>query len=105
MNIIKDDKIIVISGKDNGKTGKVIKTFPKINKVIIGGINISKKHLKKSQKNPYGGIVDIAMPINRSNVQLICPRCDKKTKISYKLSQNNKTRICNKCHETVDNVK
>ena len=67
MKIKKNDKVVVIAGNDKGKTGKVLKVFPKNNRVIIEGINIRKKHTKPSQKNPQGGILEIEAPINASN--------------------------------------
>ncbi|EKD56293.1 MAG: 50S ribosomal protein L24 [uncultured bacterium] len=105
MNIKKNDKVQIIKGNDSGKTGKVEKVFISKNTLIVAGANVRKKHLKKSQKNPYGGIIDINMPINRANVILICPRCDKTTRIKYSIVNKNKLRICKKCGETVDSTK
>lgn len=103
MDIKKGDKIIVMKGKDRGKTAKVEKALPKTKAIIAAGINVYKKHLKRTQKNPYGGIVDVSMPIARANIRLICPRCEKATRLSYKVSsKNNKIRICQKCGEPVD---
>lgn len=105
MNIKKNDQVLVIKGKDRGKSGKVVKVFPSENKLVIANINKYKKHLKKSQKNPYGGITDISMPINRANVALICPRCEKITKAVKIKKDKNESRICQKCHESVQSIK
>lgn len=105
MNIKKGDKVYIIKGNSRGKTGNVGKVLPGTNSLIVAGINIHKKHLKKSQKNPQGGIIDINSPMPRANVVLICPRCDKSTKVSHKLVGNNKSRICKKCGESVDESK
>jgi large subunit ribosomal protein L24 len=105
MNIKRGDKILITTGKDAGKSGKVEKAFPKKNSIIVSGMNIAKKHLKKSSKNPYGGIIDIAMPITRDNVKLICPRCEKSTRIGFKITPSGKVRICKKCNESVDDSK
>ena len=105
MNIKKGDKVIILKGKDKGKTGKVEKTYPSRDCLIVAGLNVFKKHLKKNQKNPYGGIVDVNMPIKRSNVAVICPRCEKSTRITYQITAKNKYRLCKKCHETIDDKK
>lgn len=105
MNIKKNDQVLVIKGKDRGKSGKVVKVFPSENRLVIANINTYKKHLKKSQKNPYGGITDISMPINRANVALICPRCEKNTKPTKTVNNKNKLRICKKCQESVEPTK
>lgn len=105
MNIKKGDKVYIAKGNDRGKTGKVERVFNASNSLVIGGIAIHKKHLKKSQKNPYGGIIDINLPVNRSNVRLICPRCEKTSKITYNFTAKTKLRICSKCGESVDESK
>lgn len=102
MNIKKGDTILVIKGKDNGKTGKVEKSFPKIGKIIVGGINIYKKSSRPNRRNPHGGIIDINAKIAVENVILICPRCNKPTRVSHKLTQKSKLRICKKCKESID---
>lgn len=107
MKIHKDDTVLVISGKDRGKTGKVEKIFPKKNKLIVTGINIVTKHTKPTKKNPKGGIIEITAPIHVSNLKLICPKCAKATRVGYKIqfdsSRKTKTkmRICKKCGEEI----
>ncbi|NOZ83850.1 MAG: 50S ribosomal protein L24 [Epsilonproteobacteria bacterium] len=96
----KDDNVKVISGKEKGKTGKVISfKHGKRLRVIVENINMVKKHLKASQKSK-GGIVDKEMPISVSNVQLECPHCDKITRIGIRfLEDGRKVRFCKKCNE------
>ena len=102
MKIKKGDLVIIQSGKDKGKTGKVSRAIPEKNKIVVAGLNVHKKHSKPSRKNSRGGIVDIHAPINVSNVLIICPRCSKTTRVSYKISEKSKMRICKKCNEVLD---
>ncbi len=85
MKIKKNDMVFVIAGNDKGKTGKVLKVFPKNNKVIIEGINIRKKHTKPSQKNPQGGILEIELPINASNIMILDPKTDEPTRLGAQI--------------------
>ena len=105
MNLKKGDKVLIQKGNDKGKSGQIDKVVTKRDSVIIAGLNKFKKHLKKTQKNPYGGIIDVSMPVKRSNVVLICPRCEKITRISYKVTDKDKFRICKKCGESVEPTK
>jgi len=98
MKLKKGDKVIVIKGKDKGRKGKIDKVLPKIGKVLIPGINISKRHLKSQGQGKPGGIIDKVMPISLINVALLCPKCNKKTRIGFQLSKGEKQRICKKCH-------
>lgn len=102
MLIKKGDQVIIIKGKDRGKTGKVEKVIRPRNLLIISGLGKGKKHLKPTQSNPHGGIVDFNAPISRSNVMIICPRCSKITRISAKLTPKLKLRVCKKCNESID---
>lgn len=77
MKIKKGDTVKIIAGKDRGKTGTIVKILPKINKVIISGLNLSKKHLRPSRKTPQGGIIDRAMPIHISNICASTPQSQK----------------------------
>jgi len=101
MKILKNDQILVISGKDKGKTGTVEKAFPKKKKLIITGANIRKKHLKPSKKNPQGGIVEFPAPTDISNVKLICPKCGKPTRIGFETIKDTKERKCKRCKEII----
>lgn len=102
MKIKKNDLVLVITGKDRGKTGKVTAVLPKIGKVIVTGANIAKHHLKPSRKNPHGGIMDMPTPIWASNTMIICPHCGKPVKPACKISQDLKERVCRKCHGNLD---
>ncbi len=102
MKIRKNDKILVTAGKDKGKTGKVEKVFNKTNKVLIEGINLYKKHLKKQGEDKPGGIVEMNRPLTVANVALICPKCQKHTRVGYQFDkQHKKYRICKKCQEEI----
>ncbi len=91
MKITKNDNVMVISGNDRGKTGKVLKVFPKVNRVIIEGINLRKKHTKASQNNPQGGIIEKESPINASNVMLLDPKTSEPTRLGSQIILDEKT--------------
>ena len=97
MNIRKDDKVIVLSGKDKGKMGKVIVADPKGMKVIVEGVNVATKHQKPMGQGKEGGIIKVETPIYASKVQLVCPKCGKGTRVAHKLADGKKVRICKKC--------
>lgn len=99
--IHKGDKVIIISGKDRNKTGKVEKVLVTNNRAVVTGINVVKKHLKRSTQNPQGGIVDKTMPIHLSNVMILDPKTNKPTRIGYKTSGKDKVRVAKKSGETV----
>ena len=97
MNIKKDDKVVVLSGKDKGKQGKVIKADPKAMKVIVEGVNVATKHQKPRKQGEEGGIIKVETPIYASKVQLVCPKCGKATRVGHKIADGKKVRICKKC--------
>ncbi len=101
MKIKKGDKIKVMSGKDKGREGVVEKTYKKSKKILIQGINLYKRHLKKSEQQPQGGIVDVPRPIDISKVALICPKCGKAARVGFKIEKNKKYRICKKCDSKI----
>ncbi len=101
MKIKKGDKVVVLAGKDRGKTGTVTRVLTKKGKVVVAGVNIYKKHLKPSRKTPQGGIIDFNAPMDISNVALICPNCGKKTRVGYRFQNQKKIRICKKCQKPV----
>ncbi len=103
MRIKTGDTVEVISGKDRGKSGKVLKVEPKENKVIVEGINIVHRHMRPTQDMPQGGIIENEGPIHISNVQLVCPHCGEKTRIGADyLDDGKKVRVCKKCSEDID---
>lgn len=91
MKIRKNDNVIVIAGNNRGKTGKVLKVFPKINRIIVEGVNLRKRHTKPTQKNPQGGITEKEAPVNVSNIMILDPKTNEKTKIGSKLIIDEKT--------------
>ena len=95
-----NDQVKVTAGKDKGKTGKIEKIFPKAQKALMAGINVYKKHVKGFQ-GQKGGIYDIPRPLPFSKVALICPKCQKETKVGFKVLGENKFRVCKKCHEQI----
>lgn len=105
MKLKKGDKVYIELGKDSGKNGVIKKVMKDNNKVIVGGINIFKKHAKAKGKESSGGIIEIESPINASNVMVICPNCGKTTRISYKITKDLKERVCKKCNQILDKVK
>ena len=96
------DTVLVKVGKDRLKTGKVMRLLKDKGKVVVEGANIYKKHIKPSQKYPQGGIIDANMPINVSNIEIICQSCKKATRIKFKNTGREKRRVCVKCGEVVD---
>ncbi len=100
--IKRDDFVLVISGKDRGKRGKVIRVIPKESRVVVEGVNIVKKHQKPTPTRP-GGIVEMPAPIHISNVMLVCPRCNRPTRVGFTfLEDGRKVRVCKKCKENID---
>lgn len=101
MKIKKNDIILVISGKDRGRKGKVIEAFPKQGKLFIEGINLRKKHVKPKKSGEKGQIVETPAPLDASDVKLICPKCGKAVRTGYKLEGKKKYRVCKKCGQEV----
>jgi large subunit ribosomal protein L24 len=103
MHVKKEDTVIVISGKDKGKKGRVIVAYPRENKVLVEGVNLVKKHTKPSPKNPQGGIITQEAPIHASNVMLVDPKTGEPTRIGYKVLDNGKkVRVAKKSGEVID---
>ena len=101
MKIRKGDNIIVISGKDKAKTGKVLRSFPKEELVLVEGVNLRKRHVKPRKSGEKGQIISKPAPISVSNVKMLCSSCGKAVRIGYKTIEGKKYRICKKCGETV----
>lgn len=101
MKVKKGDKVKITVGRDKGRDGVIDKVYVKQNKVLIAGINIYKKHIKKSEKVPQGGVVDLPRPIDVSKLALICPKCNKISKIGYENSKGKKYRVCKKCESRI----
>lgn len=100
MKVVKNDTVLVVSGNFRGKKGKILKVFPKEQRIIVEGVNFIKKHTKKSQKNPQGGIIEREAPIHVSNVKVVCAKCGVPARIGRKVLDNKKrVRICKTCGE------
>ena len=101
MKIKKGDKIKVIAGKDNGRESVVERVYANSEKLMITGVNIYKKHIKKNEKMPQGGTVEVPRPMDASKVMLICPKCKKTTRIGFELVKGKKYRVCKKCKSRI----
>ncbi len=105
LKVKKNDKVQIISGKDKGKSGKVLFVDKKNGRLIVEGLNVVKKTRRPDQQNQKGGIIDIEAPISLSNVMVVCPKCSKPTRIQKKeLGDGMHVRICGKCEEILDKV-
>ena len=102
MKIKKNDKVLVITGKDAGKTAKVLVAMPKANKVVVDGVNVQKKHAKARSANEVSEIKSQSGAIDVSNVMVVCPTCDKATRVAYKVEGDKKVRVCKKCGAVLD---
>lgn len=101
LNVKKGDTVVVLSGKDKGKQGKIIQALPKKSQVVVEDVNKVKRHTKPSLKAPQGGILQKEMPLNVCKVQLICPACNKPTRVAHKTVDGKNSRVCKKCGEVI----
>ena len=97
LHVKTGDMVIVISGDDKGKTGKVVEVSPKEGKVIVSGINLVKKHMRPRPPKEAGGILEVEGAMYASKVQLYCDKCKKPTRAAHKIDGEKKTRVCTKC--------
>ncbi|WP_078543135.1 50S ribosomal protein L24 [Litchfieldia alkalitelluris] len=102
MHVKKGDKVQVISGKDKGKQGVILESFPKKDRVLVEGVNIVKKHSKPSQDNPQGGIISKEAPIHVSNVMPLDPKSGVPTRVGYEVVDGKKVRVAKKSGEKLD---
>jgi large subunit ribosomal protein L24 len=103
LGIKKEDTVLVIAGKEKGKKGRVLSVMPAKSSLIIEKINIIKRHMKPNRKYAQGGIIEKEAPVQMSNVILVCPKCNKSTRIGNLLMENGKkARTCKKCKEVID---
>jgi large subunit ribosomal protein L24 len=103
MKIKKNDTVLVIVGKDRGKKGKVRKAFPRKDEVIVEGVNMIKRHSRARREARQAGIIELEAPLDASNVMLICNKCNKPARVSYRfLDDGKKARICRSCNEVLD---
>lgn len=102
MKIKTNDKVKILSGKDKGKTGKVIQVFPSEGKVVVEGVSVIKKHLRPKNKSEKGQTIELAAPMISSKVMLICPKCEKPTRVGYKIEGDKKMRVCRACGQSIE---
>jgi len=103
LGIKKQDTVVVLTGKEKGKRGRVLSVASSEGKAIIEKINIIKKHMKPNRQYSQGGIIEKEAPVHISNVMLVCPKCDKPTRVgNVILEGGNKVRSCKKCKEVID---
>jgi len=106
MNIKKGDTVLILAGKDKGKQGTVSRSLPEIEKVVVEGLNMVKKHVKPQGQTRQGGVIDKAMPIHVSNTMLICSECTKPTRIAHERrtigDKERSVRVCKKCHKVIE---
>ena len=98
MNIVKKDKVIVLSGRDKGKTGEVLSADPKAGKVVVQGVSVATKHQKPRKQGEEGGIIKLETPIYACKVMVVCPKCSKPTRVAHKVgADGKKVRACKHC--------
>lgn len=103
IHVKSGDQVEILTGEDRGKKGKVLEVHPKTGRVYVEGINIQKKHARPTQSNPQGGVIERPGPIEASNVQLVCPSCNKPTRPARERSANGElTRKCKHCAKKID---
>jgi large subunit ribosomal protein L24 len=103
LSIKKNDTVVVVTGKEKGKKGRVLSVYPSKDRLLIEKINVIKKHMKPSKKYAQGGIIEKEASIHIANVMLICPKCSKPTRIgNTSLQDGRKVRACKKCREVMD---
>lgn len=106
LHVKKGDTVFILSGKDKGKSGKIIEALPKKNKVVVEGVNKVKRHTKPTQKMPQGGILVKEAPLHSSNVMVVCPECGKATRTKkVSLASGTLVRACKKCNGMIDKDK
>jgi len=100
--IKKGDKVIVLTGRDSGKSGKVLKAFPNKGRMIVEGVNLVKRHIRRRSESETGGVKQVPASLNISNVALFCPNCSRGVRVAVKLSKDkSKIRICKRCKRAI----
>ena len=102
LSIRNGDKVRVITGKDRGKEGKVLRVLPDKRRVVVERVNMVKKATRPTQKNPQGGLLEIEAPLHVSNVMIVCPKCSQPTRIGRKREGGTRVRVCKKCGNDID---
>ena len=102
LHVKRGDTVKVLTGKDRGKQGVILRSIPAKNRVVVEKINMMKKALRPTQQNPQGGISSIEAPIHVSNVMLVCPNCKEATRVSHRREDGKVVRVCKKCGKDID---
>ena len=102
VHVKTNDTVVILTGKDKGKQGKVLAVSPKEGKIIVEGCNMIKKHVKPRKMGDKGGIVDAESAMYACKAMLVCPKCGKPTRVAHKIAAEGKVRLCKKCGETID---
>lgn len=102
LSVRKGDRVRIIAGKDAGKEGKVLRSFPEKERVVVEGANMIKRHQRPTNQMPQGGILEREGTIHVSNVMLVCPGCGQPTRVGHKREEGVRTRVCKKCGNAVD---
>jgi large subunit ribosomal protein L24 len=104
LHVKKEDQVMVTTGKDRGKTGKVLRVFPEKNRAVVENVNFVRRHTRRNpQRNIKGGIVERESPVDISNLKVICRECNKPTRIGFViLNDGKKVRVCKQCEATID---
>ena len=102
MKVKKNDTVVVLTGKDVKKTGKVLMAMPKSNKIVVEGVNVQEKNHKARSAQDTSSKIKREGPIDASNVLVICPKCGKATRVGHKIVDGKKVRVCNKCHQSLE---
>lgn len=95
------DKVIIVTGKDKGKSGKVIQVFPVAGKIVVEGANVLKKHVKSRKQGQKGQVIELSAPFSASNALLYCERCTRGVRVGTRLEADKKVRYCKKCNEAI----
>jgi len=101
MKLKKGDSVLIISGKDKGRTAKILKSLVKERKILVEGMNLKKKHVKPKKEGEKGQVISVATPLPASNAKFLCPKCGKATRVGYAITGDKKFRICKKCKSEV----
>jgi len=103
MKIRRNDTVVITTGKDKGKSGKVRRVFPDKNRVVVEGLNMMKRHSRARRGTRQAGIIELEAPIHMSNVMLLCSKCESRTRVGFRsLADGNRVRICVSCQEVID---
>jgi len=101
MKIKKGDNVVIITGKDRGKSGKIVQVLPGDCAVVVQSLNMRKVHMRPKKQGEKGQIISKESPLDISNVMLLCPKCTKPARVGYQISKDIKSRICKKCNATI----